>query len=151
MHTSSVAVPRLVAALVVVTVATLAACGTPAPSPTSLPADNADEYTRTPPPPVEVQPTQPPAETQPTSPPAEATPTQPPEEQQPTTQPVSADGAVLLQDRCGTCHGLDRVTSVRKTREEWEQTVTGMVAKGAKLDQDELETLIAYLATTYGP
>ena len=65
--------------------------------------------------------------------------------------PEEADGEALLQDRCTGCHGLDRTTSATKTREEWEQTVTRMVQKGAELSEEEMTILIDYLAETYGP
>ena len=117
---------------------------------------------------------QPPAEAEPTAPPTEvppeeeaAPPTEAPQEEQPTTPPTEApqeeteeqpaepapegDGAALLEERCTECHGLDRTTSARKTREEWEQTVTRMVSKGAELNEEEQDILITYLAETYGP
>ena len=70
---------------------------------------------------------------------------------QPTAPPASVDGATLLQERCTVCHGLDRTTSAQKTREEWAQTVTRMVGKGAELNDGEQETLIDYLTETYAP
>jgi len=62
-----------------------------------------------------------------------------------------ADGATLLEERCTICHGLNRVTQSQKTRDEWEQSVIRMVEQGARLDSDEQERLIDYLAETYGP
>jgi len=62
-----------------------------------------------------------------------------------------AAGKALLQERCTSCHGLDRTTSATKTREEWEKTVTRMVQKGAELNEEEMTILIDYLAETYGP
>ena len=62
-----------------------------------------------------------------------------------------ADGQVLLEERCTSCHGLDRTTSATKTREEWEKTVTRMVQKGAELNEQEMSILVDYLAQTYGP
>jgi cytochrome c5 len=117
---------------------------------------------------------EPPAEAEPTAPPTEippeeepAPPTEAPQEEQPTTPPTEApqeeteeqpaepapggDGAALLEERCTVCHGLDRTTAALKTREEWEQTVTRMVAKGAELNEEEQDMLITYLAETYGP
>jgi len=90
--------------------------------------------------------TEPPAEVQPT-----ALPTEVPQEEPPTEPSPAGDGAVLLEERCTVCHGLDRTTSARKTREEWEQTVVRMVGKGAELNEEEQEILIAYLTETYGP
>jgi cytochrome c5 len=86
-----------------------------------------------------------------TQPPTEAQPTRPSQETQPTAAPPAGDGAALLEERCTVCHSLDRVTSASKTRQEWEQTVTRMVGKGARLNADEQEILISYLTETYGP
>ncbi len=69
--------------------------------------------------------------------------TSPPEES-------SISGTTLLEERCSTCHGTDKVTQASKTQEEWEQTVTNMVEKGAELTAEEQEVLVAYLAETYG-
>ena len=85
-------------------------------------------------------------EPEPTTPPTEV-----PAEEQPEEAPPAADGAALLEERCTACHGLDRTTSARKNREEWERTVIRMVSKGAELDDEEQEILITYLTETYGP
>jgi len=66
-------------------------------------------------------------------------------------QPAPDDGATLLEERCATCHGLDRVTQEKKTREEWERNVARMVAKGAELNEEEQAILVEYLTETYGP
>jgi cytochrome c5 len=81
--------------------------------------------------------------------------TEPPKPQ-PTTPPTAAaapasDGAALLSDRCTVCHNLDRVKSAKKTSEQWAQTVSRMVGKGAKVNADEQKALVAYLAKTYAP
>jgi cytochrome c5 len=124
---------RLTAALVVMA-GILIACGGP-------------EATE---PPAEVQPTalptEVPQEEEPTAPPTEV-----PQEEPPTEPSPAGDGAALLEERCTVCHGLDRVTSAQKTREQWEQTVARMVGKGAELNEEEQDILIAYLTGTYGP
>jgi len=137
--------------LLIVAVGLLVACGGP-------------ESTE---PPVEVQPTAPPAEApqeeEPTAPPTEVppegeptklpteVPTEAPQEEEPAEPPPTGDGAALLEERCTVCHGLERPTSARKIRDEWEKTVIRMVSKGAELNEEEQETLIEYLAETYGP
>ncbi len=72
-------------------------------------------------------------------------------EEPPAEEPVSLDGEALLQERCTDCHGLERTTSARKTRAEWDETVTRMVDKGAELNDEEKTVLVDYLAETYGP
>jgi hypothetical protein len=56
-----------------------------------------------------------------------------------------------LQERCTVCHSLERVQQAQKTVEQWEQTVTRMMGKGAQLNDVEWATLFAYLVATYGP
>jgi cytochrome c5 len=60
-------------------------------------------------------------------------------------------GEELLQARCTQCHGLDVVETASKTESEWEDTVQRMIAKGARLTEAEAQTLVEYLAETYGP
>jgi hypothetical protein len=66
-----------------------------------------------------------------------------------TSTAVGNAGASLLQDRCSVCHALDRVTSAHKTSTEWTTTVDRMVSHGAKLNSQEQQTLIDYLAANY--
>jgi hypothetical protein len=72
----------------------------------------------------------------------------------PTTAPSNPntsgiDGAKLLNDRCTACHTLDRVKSAKQTADQWNQTVTRMIGKGAQLNAEEKTALVAYLAATY--
>jgi mono/diheme cytochrome c family protein len=60
-------------------------------------------------------------------------------------------GEELLEARCAQCHGLDPVETASKTEAEWEDTVQRMIGKGAELTDAEAETLVQYLAETYGP
>jgi hypothetical protein len=68
----------------------------------------------------------------------------------PSTAPAG-DAAALVQNRCTVCHNLSRVTQAKKTRDQWAQTVTQMVGKGAQLSAAEQTTVIDYLSKTYGP
>ncbi len=61
------------------------------------------------------------------------------------------DGATLLEERCSTCHSTDRVKQAQKNQEGWDQTVTRMIKKGAKLTEEEKNALVDFLAKTYGP
>lgn len=63
---------------------------------------------------------------------------------------AGADGATLLQDRCSTCHGLDRIASERNSAGAWERVVTEMIGKGAQLTSEEQAILVEYLAANYG-
>lgn len=61
----------------------------------------------------------------------------------------SSAGQTLPQDRCSVCHSADRVTAAHKTADQWTITVERMVARGAQLNAQEQQTLIAYLAANY--
>ena len=59
------------------------------------------------------------------------------------------DGQTLLQQRCTGCHDLESVATVRGNSQEWNMVVVDMIRRGAKLDAQEKQTLIDYLAQTY--
>lgn len=61
------------------------------------------------------------------------------------------DGAAMLEARCTGCHGLEKVTSLKKTQAGWNAIVSDMIGKGAKLNKDEKTALVEYLAKTYAP
>jgi cytochrome c5 len=62
-----------------------------------------------------------------------------------------ADGQTLLNTRCTVCHDLSRVTRNKLSADQWNQVVSKMVGNGAKLTSAEQQTVIDYLAKTYGP
>lgn len=61
------------------------------------------------------------------------------------------DGADLLEERCSVCHPSARPKSKSKTPEQWENTVTRMMSKGARLSAEEKKVLLQYLSKTYKP
>ena len=63
----------------------------------------------------------------------------------------SIDPAALLEERCGACHTTDFAKIARKSRGDWEETVTRMMAKGAKLSSEEKKALVKHLAKHYRP
>jgi cytochrome c5 len=87
---------------------------------------------------------------QPTAPPKEEV-TEIPDAVDPTSPPSSIDGEALLQQRCTACHNLNRVTNKSWSMEQWERNVTDMINKGARLNAEEKEALVKYLAENYGP
>ncbi len=61
------------------------------------------------------------------------------------------DGAKLLDERCSVCHKSDRPKAAKKSKAEWEKTVSRMIGKGAKLTAEEKKALVEHLAKTYKP
>ncbi len=114
--------------------ALLAACGPAQPPP--------DDPTAQDPPPV-VEPT----------PDPDPEPVEPPPPDEPTAPDTTAAGSdpaamqALLQDRCTSCHGLDKVDAERTDRAGWTEIVDRMIGAGAVLTDAERADLIEYLAT----
>ncbi|MBC8233138.1 cytochrome P460 family protein [bacterium] len=52
----------------------------------------------------------------------------------------------LLQEKCTTCHDLDRVNKTRKNKSGWEKIIAKMIKNGAKLNKAEQQTLVDYLS-----
>jgi len=56
-------------------------------------------------------------------------------------------GKEIVQNVCSQCHGLNAVATSRMSKEDWENTVLDMVARGAPLLEEEIDTVVQYLAT----
>ncbi|MBI2815541.1 MAG: hypothetical protein HYX72_01235 [Acidobacteria bacterium] len=52
---------------------------------------------------------------------------------------------------CQQCHGLEAITSSRRSLDEWRMVVNDMVSQGAPLQDDEVEIVSEYLAKNFGP
>ncbi len=78
-------------------------------------------------------------------------PTEIPDVVEPTSPPPAIDGKVLLEQRCTVCHNLNRVMNKSWPLEQWEQTVSDMIRRGAQLNEEEKDALVKYLAEEYGP
>ena len=59
-------------------------------------------------------------------------------------------GKDLVMKVCTVCHELTRITSKKKTKEEWNDTVDKMAARGAMASDEEFEMIVAYLAKNFG-
>lgn len=59
------------------------------------------------------------------------------------------EGKAMVTSVCTTCHSLGTVLSRGGNREEWEQSVNEMIARGAQIFPDEIETIVGYLAANY--
>jgi virginiamycin B lyase len=63
----------------------------------------------------------------------------------------AGEGRELVARACAQCHSLDTVLRSRLTRQQWEARIDQMVAKGAKLSDDEIDIVAVYLAKNFGP
>jgi competence ComEA-like helix-hairpin-helix protein len=62
-----------------------------------------------------------------------------------------AKGRDLYEKICGSCHGTDVVFKTRTTKEKWKTTVDEMASRGAEGTDEQLDTIIDYLAKCFGP
>ena len=65
------------------------------------------------------------------------------------TSPAKGEGEQLVRTLCASCHSLERAVPGGRSREEWERTVKDMVARGARIDDDDAEAIINYLEERY--
>ena len=50
---------------------------------------------------------------------------------------------------CGTCHETRRAASVRLTRDGWAAVIESMIARGAKVSDEEFPIVLDYLSTYF--
>jgi cytochrome c5 len=56
----------------------------------------------------------------------------------------------LLDEACTTCHDLDLVSGQRYTKDDWQNVVNSMIAKGAAMGEKDVPMLVEYLVKMYG-
>jgi competence ComEA-like helix-hairpin-helix protein len=67
-------------------------------------------------------------------------------------QPLpEAPGKDAFASVCTQCHGLDRITPLKRTADVWRNTVDEMRAKGASATDQEFTAIVNYLAKNFGP
>jgi len=59
-------------------------------------------------------------------------------------------GKELLQNVCTQCHTLNRIIEKKETKDEWNDIVDKMAAKGARASDEEFDTIVNYLTKNYG-
>lgn len=52
---------------------------------------------------------------------------------------------------CGKCHSPERATTLHQKRSAWEDTIVKMMKLGAQGSDEELEAVLTYLSTHFGP
>ncbi len=60
------------------------------------------------------------------------------------------DGSEIVEAACTQCHGVEYITSSTRTLEQWDYTVSVMIGYGVKLEEDEVQTVVRYLADNFG-
>lgn len=60
-------------------------------------------------------------------------------------------GKALVMTECTECHELDRVVPLRKSKQAWKALVDQMIAEGAELSDEKIESITSYLGEALGP
>ena len=60
-------------------------------------------------------------------------------------------GKAVFEKMCTPCHGLENVVRVRMTKDRWGSVVDDMISRGATGIDDEIDLVISYLTTNFGP
>jgi cytochrome c5 len=64
---------------------------------------------------------------------------------------TAADGKTLFDTKCSVCHGLDRATARKETKEKWAEIVKTMQGKKADWISDaDASKIVDYLALGHG-
>jgi len=61
------------------------------------------------------------------------------------------EGKKLLEERCGNCHDLKPVVSLRQSQDAWKELIVKMRGYGAQLNNKEVDVAIEYLTKHFGP
>lgn len=63
---------------------------------------------------------------------------------------TAMDGAEIVQNRCTSCHGVDRIHRAKHDLGGWKKTVDRMMSKanfGENLRDEEFDALVSHLAS----
>ena len=63
----------------------------------------------------------------------------------------AGNGQALAARICSQCHSVEVVMRHRLTRRQWMAQIDTMISKGAKVEDDDFETLADYLAAVFAP
>jgi mono/diheme cytochrome c family protein len=61
------------------------------------------------------------------------------------------DGRDIVAATCSQCHSLTAITQLREGRAAWRHQVYDMVERGAQVSPGEIDVVVNYLATHFGP
>jgi mono/diheme cytochrome c family protein len=61
------------------------------------------------------------------------------------------DGKALATEFCQDCHRLTNLVKSHKSPDDWAETVQTMMDRGSRLPQENVDTLVSYLAKNFPP
>lgn len=61
------------------------------------------------------------------------------------------EGADIIAVTCSQCHGLNALTQLRMDGKAWRHQIYDMIERGAQVRPDQVDTMVNYLQTHFGP
>lgn len=61
------------------------------------------------------------------------------------------EGHDIVAVACTQCHGPNTFVNIRENAEAWRRQVWDMVERGAQISPSEMDTVVKYLSTVFGP
>jgi len=71
------------------------------------------------------------------------------QQEEPSKTLMPGKGAALTMAKCSICHDITHVTRSRLSRDEWEDNIKVMIARGMPAQPEEDRQILEYLATYY--
>ena len=71
------------------------------------------------------------------------------QEGEPARTLLPGKGAALTMAKCSICHDITHVTRTRLSRDEWDDNIKVMIARGMPIEAHEIPIVLDYLATYY--
>ena len=71
------------------------------------------------------------------------------QEPQPSKTLLPGKGAALTMAKCAICHDITHVTRSRLSRDEWDDNIKVMIARGMPIEPHEIPLVVDYLSTYY--
>jgi mono/diheme cytochrome c family protein len=70
----------------------------------------------------------------------------------PAANPLPAgQGRDIVAVACSQCHGLNAFTWLRQGEQAWRHQVYDMILRGSQIGPSEIDTVVTYLTTNFGP
>lgn len=60
-------------------------------------------------------------------------------------------GKALVETQCASCHGLEQIQTHRDSKDGWAAVVDYMVSRGMAATDEEVKTMVEYLAKSFPP
>jgi competence protein ComEA len=59
-------------------------------------------------------------------------------------------GKAVFLTMCSNCHGIEQATGIRNSKKQWTYVVDDMVSRGAEGSEEDVNSVIGYLARNFG-